>query len=66
VKLENSLHIFIFSVGWDGSAVTHFHVYGTIAWEPVEEACSTFYVVQAILAKFGMHASNMKFNTQNV
>jgi hypothetical protein len=31
----------------------------------LDQACSTFYVVQANLAKFGLHAGNMKFNTQN-
>jgi hypothetical protein len=29
------------------------------------QACSTFYVVQATLAKFGLLAGNMKFSTQN-
>lgn len=29
------------------------------------QTCSTFYVVQATLATFGMHAHSMKFNTQN-
>jgi hypothetical protein len=28
-------------------------------------ACSTFYVVWAISAKFGLHADNMQFNTHN-
>jgi hypothetical protein len=29
------------------------------------QACSTSHVVHATLAKFGLHAVNMKFNTQN-
>jgi len=28
-------------------------------------ASSTFYEVQAASTKFGLHAGNMKFNTQN-
>jgi hypothetical protein len=31
----------------------------------LDQACSTFYVVRAASAKFGLHAGNMKFNTQN-
>jgi hypothetical protein len=28
------------------------------------QACSPFYVVRATSAEFGLHAGNMKFNTQ--
>jgi hypothetical protein len=31
----------------------------------LEQARSTFYVVQATSAKFGLHAGDMKFSTQN-
>lgn len=31
----------------------------------LEQAGSTFYVVRATLVKFGLHASNKKYNTQN-
>jgi hypothetical protein len=33
--------------------------------ENFRSACSTFYVVRATLAKFGLYAGNMKFNTHN-
>lgn len=29
------------------------------------QACSAFYVVRSASAKFGLHAGNMKFHTQN-
>jgi hypothetical protein len=32
---------------------------------PIKQACTTFYVVPASSAKFGLHAGNMKFDTQN-
>jgi hypothetical protein len=32
---------------------------------PLGQARSTSYAVRATSAKFGLHASNMKFNTQN-
>lgn len=31
----------------------------------LQQACSTFYIVQATLAKFCVHAGTMKFNTRN-
>ena len=31
----------------------------------LDQNCSTFHVVRATSAKFGLHASDMKFNTQN-
>jgi hypothetical protein len=31
----------------------------------LKQASSTTYEVRATLAKFGLHAGNMKFNTQN-
>jgi hypothetical protein len=31
----------------------------------LQQARSTFYVVQATLAQFGLHTGNMKFNKQN-
>ena len=31
----------------------------------LHQACSTFYVVRAISTKFGLHAGNMNYNTQN-
>jgi hypothetical protein len=32
---------------------------------PLNKACSTYFVVQAASEKYGLHAGNMKFNTQN-
>jgi hypothetical protein len=34
-------------------------------WNSLDQAHSTFYVVWATLAKFSLHAHNMKFNTHN-
>jgi hypothetical protein len=31
----------------------------------LQQACSAFYIVQATLAKFCVHAGNMKLNAQN-
>jgi hypothetical protein len=33
--------------------------------DTLDQACPTYFVVWATLAKFGLHAGNMKFNTQN-
>jgi len=37
---------------------------GRVAHSPAQ-ACSSFYAVQATSARFGLHAGNMQFNTQN-
>ena len=34
-------------------------------WHVTGQACSTLYVIWATSAKFGLHVSNMKFNTQH-
>jgi hypothetical protein len=34
-------------------------------WLGNMQARSTFYVMRATSARFGLHAGNMKFNTQN-
>jgi hypothetical protein len=34
-------------------------------YKDLSHTCSTFYVVRATSANFGLDASNMKLNTQN-
>lgn len=31
----------------------------------LDQACSTFHVMRVASAKFGLHARNVKFSTQN-